>query len=417
MSVLDKLKFWEKPNKGLSYADSLDGYTPIFSQFGNDIYASDVVQQAIRCIVDEMKKLKPTHVREQGNDITTVQGSIQRTLENPNEFMTTADFIEKITWNLFLNCNSFVYPAFATYTDEKGKESRMLIGLYPLQPSFVEFQKDRGGNLYIEFRFANGYKAVIPYDQIIHIRKNYNTNEYMGGNKMGQPDNSALLKTLQINEDMLTGISKAMQMSYAINGVVKYNSMLDDGTVERNLKEFEKKLRASQSGFLGLDIKNEILPFQREIKLVDKDTLEFIDQKILRNWGVPVCILSGDYTKAQYEAFYQKTLEPLIITYSQAFQRGIFTILQRSHGNNIKFYPKDLIFMSVSETLEMVRLLGDSGALYENEKRVAFGLRPLPELEGKRTQSLNYVDVDLAAKYQLQDSKLSKGGNRDGKEE
>ena len=34
----------------------LNGYTPIFSQFGNDIYASDVVQQAIVCIVDEMKK-------------------------------------------------------------------------------------------------------------------------------------------------------------------------------------------------------------------------------------------------------------------------------------------------------------------------------------------------------------------------
>ncbi len=35
----------------------LNGYTPIFSQFGNDIYASDVVQQAIVCIVDEMKKI------------------------------------------------------------------------------------------------------------------------------------------------------------------------------------------------------------------------------------------------------------------------------------------------------------------------------------------------------------------------
>ena len=56
--------------------------------------------------------------------------------------------------------------------------------------------------------------------------------------------------------------------------------------------------------------------------------------------------------------------------------------------------------MSVSQTLEMVRLLGDSGALYENEKRVAFGLRPLPELAGVRMQSLNYVNIDIAKKYQ-----------------
>ena len=56
--------------------------------------------------------------------------------------------------------------------------------------------------------------------------------------------------------------------------------------------------------------------------------------------------------------------------------------------------------MSVSQTLEMVRLLGDSGALYENEKRVAFGLRPLPELNGVRMQSLDYVNVNIANTYQ-----------------
>ena len=59
--------------------------------------------------------------------------------------------------------------------------------------------------------------------------------------------------------------------------------------------------------------------------------------------------------------------------------------------------------MSVDQTLEMVRLLGDSGTLYENEKRVAFGLQPLPELEGVRMQSLNYVNTNVAEKYQVGD--------------
>ena len=34
---LDKLK--RKPKKKTVYADMLNGYTPIFSQFGHDIYA------------------------------------------------------------------------------------------------------------------------------------------------------------------------------------------------------------------------------------------------------------------------------------------------------------------------------------------------------------------------------------------
>lgn len=48
----------------------------------------------------------------------------------------------------------------------------------------------------------------------------------------------------------------------------------------------------------------------------------------------------------------------------------------------------------------MVRLLGDAGDLYENEKRTAFGLTPLAELAGKRMQSLNYIDAAEAKKYQ-----------------
>ena len=138
----------------------------------------------------------------------------------------------------------------------------------------------------------------------------------------------------------------------------------------------------------------------RRIQLVDDPTLKFIDEKILRNWGVPHCILTGDYTKSQYEAFYQKTLEPYVITISQAFTKTLFTDRERSYGNKILFYPKDLVFMSTAETLEMIRLLGDSGAMYENEKRVAMGMRPLPELQGVRKMSLNYVDVDIAKSYQ-----------------
>ena len=71
--------------------------------------------------------------------------------------------------------------------------------------------------------------------------------------------------------------------------------------------------------------------------------------------------------------------------------------------------------MSVDQTLEMVRLLGDSGSIYENEKRVAFGLRPLPELEGIRMQSLNYVNAEIASQYQVGGAK--NGGENSGTEE
>ena len=67
----------------------------------------------------------------------------------------------------------------------------------------------------------------------------------------------------------------------------------------------------------------------------------------------------------------------------------------------VKFYPKDLIFMTTTQKLELVNLLSPTGAIYENEKRTMFGLMPLQELEGLRYMSLNWVDANLANKYQM----------------
>lgn len=411
MGWLDKLK--RKSPKKQKWAQMLNGYTPIFSQFGTNIYASDVVQQAVKCIVDEMKKLNPTHIRYNRNDPVPVSGTIQTLLNDPNPVMTTSEFLEKITWLLLLNYNAFILPTYYIYTNKDGTQVRVYDGLYPLKPTFVEFIEDESNRLYVKMRFENNFETTIPYSDLIHIKYNYSVNEYMGGDVSGQPDHKPVLDTLQLNQTLLEGVAKAMKASYAVNGVVKYNTMLDDGKTEAAMQELETKLRNSESGFLPLDLKSEFTPLERSTQLVDEATLKFIDEKNLRNWGVPLSILTGDYTKEQYAAFYQKTLEPLIISISQAFTKKLFTRRERAFGNEIRLYPKDLIFMTVDQTLEMVNMLSNTGSIYENEKRVAFGLQPLPELEGKRYMSLNWVDVDIANQYQM-NNKTGKGSSNDG---
>lgn len=374
---------------------------PVFTPFGNNIYASDVVQQALKCIVDEMKKLNPQHVRYQDGDPIPMKSTIQDVLNEPNPLMTTLEFLEKCTWLLLMNYNVFIIPIYRTWVDEKtGIERRYYEALYPIQPTQVDFIEDASGRLFVHFWFLNGYDTTIPYDDVIHWKYNYSVNEFMGGNMMGQPDHGALLKTLQLNEQLLQGVAKAMNASYAVNGVVKYNTLIDDGTTEKNLQELERKLANSENGFLPLDLKAEFIPLERKSAIVDDNTLKFVDEKILRHFGVPLPILTGDYSKEQYESFYQKTLEPLIKAISQALTKKLFTSREKAFGNRIELYPKELIFMTVTQTLEMIDILSPTGALFENEKRVALGLRPLPQLEGKRYQSLNWVEADKAAEYQ-----------------
>ena len=49
----------------------------------------------------------------------------------------------------------------------------------------------------------------------------------------------------------------------------------------------------------------------------------------------------------------------------------------------------------------MINILSPTGGLFENEKRVALGLKPLPELEGLRYMSLNWINAKNADQYQV----------------
>ena len=382
-------KFKKQKSSTLKYSDRLSGSSPIYSQFGQNIYASDVVQQAISCIVMEMKKLSPQHIREVSSDPIPLDSDLQRLLNNPNEKMTQSEFLEKIFWQLFLNYNSFIVPTYETRTDNDGNIVKKYTGLYPIQPVRVDFLQDPSGELFIKFQFLNNYETTLRYSDVIHVRYRFSVNEFMGGNMFGQPDNDALIKTLELNEVLLQGVGKALKSSFAINGIIKYNTLMDDGKMDQAIAELEQHLKNNESGFLPLDIKGEFIPMQNKIQLVDSPTLKFIDEKILRNFGVPLAILTGDYTKIQYEAFYQKTLEPLIISIGQAFTKTLFTPREKAFGNKIVFYPHELIFMDTNQKLNLFNQLVDTASCYKNELRTAFGMKPLPELAGQLAISSN----------------------------
>ena len=391
MGLIDFINKFKKIKQDTKYAKMLSGYIPIFSQFGQDIYASDVVQQAIACLVTELTKATPYHIKKSGSDLVPVENSeIQRLLEEPNERMTQTDFFEKVYCQLFLNYNAFIVPTY--YRDNKG--NKKYTGLYPIQPIDVTFLQDPEGKLGIQFKFINGYETILAYSDVIHIKYRYSINEFMGGNEKGQPDNKALLKTLELNHTLLQGVAKALKSSFSINGVIKYNTLMDDGKMEENIKNMEKRLANNESGFLPLDIKGEYIPLQNKVQLVDATTLKFIDEKILRNFGVSLPILTGDYTKAQYEAFYQKSLEPILKRTGESFTMSMFSVREKGFGNKIMMYPHELIFMDTSQKIELFDLLVDSASCYKNELRTAFGMRPLPELAGEIAMSSNKANAE-----------------------
>ncbi|MCD3234318.1 phage portal protein [Clostridium botulinum D/C] len=402
-------------NKSLSYAKILDGSYPAFSQFGQDIYVSDIVQMCIETIATEMSKLQPKHIYTNVLGIQQVpKSSINRLFKfAPNELMTTSEFIEKTTWLLFMNYNCFVLPIYDEIKDTHGRKSKYYKALYPLNPSRVDFLQDNSQKLFIKLYFPNGEKYTLLYSDIIHIRKKFSVNDIMGGGANGQPDNAALLKVLQINDTVLQGIGKAIQTSLNVRGILKINSLLEDEGQKAERKRLEKAIETGQGGIIPLDLKTDYVPIDIDPKVIDKDTLQFLQDKVLNWYGMSMPILSGKYNDEDYQAFYEKTLEPILIRSGQAYSKGLFSKRELDVGNEIVFYQKNMMYLSTNAKLNLLKTAGEQGLLTDDQKLAILGYPPLEDGSGsRRTISLNYIDTNVATQYQLKNaSKLENGGN------
>ncbi|MEN6349329.1 MAG: phage portal protein [Syntrophomonas sp.] len=399
MAFVDVIKGLVKYRQQMQYFKMLEGLTPIFSQFGQNVYASDVVQMCIDVIATECSKLQPRHIRtdSKGMQVNVKKSSFNRLLKfSPNELMTTRDFIEKVIWLLYMNYNAFIFPVYEVMPDG----TRNYTAFYPLNPTLVTFLQDSTGKTFVKMNFASGQEFTLAYSDVIHLRKKFSMNDIMGGGINGQPDNAALLKVLEINDTVLQGVAKAIKTSLSLRGIIKVNTMFDDEGQKAERAKFEAAIAAGQTSILPMDLKGEFTPIEINPKLIDKDTMDFLQNKILNYYGVSVPILTGDFTDEQYQAFYEKTLEPLIISLGQAFSKIIFSQRELDVGNEIAFYPQKLLFTNTKNRIAVADILGNRGALTNNELLDLFGYPPF-EGGDTRYMSLNYIDVSLANEYQM----------------
>ena len=375
MALRDLFKnpFSKDKRTQMQYAQMLSGYAPVFSMFGQNIYASDVVQMCIDVIATECSKLQPKHIRTDSNEMQiTVKGSLNRLFKfAPNELMTTREFIEKTIWLLYMNYNAFIYPVY-TVNQSGVREYK---AFYPLNPTNVTFLQDPMGVLFIELAFTNGQKYTLRYSDIIHLRKKFSMNDIMGGGLTGQPDNQALLKVLQINDSVLQGLEKAVKTSLSLRGILNIKTMLDDEKQQAERLKLEAAIKSGTSGIVALDLKGDYVPLDINPKLIDKDTLEFLQNKVLNWYGVSVPLLTGDFTDEQYQAFYEKTLEPIIISLGQAFSKTVFSPRELDVGNEIVFYPQKLLFTNTKNRIAVADILGNRGALKIMSSSICLGTR------------------------------------------
>lgn len=178
MSILDRIF---RKERSVTTAKLITEPTAGFSGYSSDAYANDIYREAVDAIARNAGKLKGSHiVAYAGKDRQSGDNKLNRLLQvRPNPYMSAYDMLYKLVTHLFINNNAFAYLD----RDEKGS----LRAIYPITATSVQVLSDPANNLYCSFVLRSGKTVILPYGDIIHLRRHFNDDDVLGA------DNAAII--------------------------------------------------------------------------------------------------------------------------------------------------------------------------------------------------------------------------------
>lgn len=157
----------------------------------------------------------------------------------------------------------------------------------------------------------------------------------------------------------------------------------------------------NESGIAVLDSKAEFSPVKLEPITLAKEQLDYLDNRILKYFGMNENILSSKYTADEWNAFFESVLEPVIIQMEQEFTSKTFSQSAIKRGHRIVFNVDRIRYLNSATKISLIKEVGTLGALTIDEVRKILDLTTIGGEEGaKRLQTLNVVNSNLADSYQ-----------------
>lgn len=400
MSILDRLFRRERTR---TKTELINEPVSGFSMYGGDAYSNDIFREAVDAIARNAGKLKGSHVvTYAGERHETTDERLNRLLQTrPNRYMSSYDFLYKLTTRLFLYNNAFAYID----RDERGN----VRALYPITATHVDILSDATGSLFCGFMLRDGSEVTLPYDDIVHLRRFFNENEILG------EDNTAIASGIELAQTQNDGITSAIRAGASIRGILSFTQIMSPTKLKEEKDAFVKDYLelGNEGGVIATDQKMSYTPIDHKPVLLDADQAKEIKTKIYNYLGLTESIVNSSYTEDEYAAFYESTLEPIAIALSQEFTAKVFNDREQAFGNSIVFESGRLQFTSNKTKVSLIAQLAPYGLLTINQALEILNLPSVADGD-KRLQALNMIDQSVATEYQLgkkPDNRLKEGSD------
>jgi hypothetical protein len=380
---------------------------PIFTDFGNSIYLSDFVNNAIDRVASEISKIDLKSIVERGDVLQVQNDDITRLFRfKPNPLQTTSDFFSNVEWLRRKHRNAFIYPQYETVTYPDGRQFRRYLAFYPLNPQVIHIGERDGQAWEVRLDFENGLSFTLPYADLIHLKWRRGANTVIGGgDDYGRANDTDTLRTITALDKTIQGLPKSIEASLQIKGVYSAKTLADGHRMKKIRDDFEEHITMSSLGIIATDMAGEFTPVNIKALEIPDTAMKFLKAVIQERYGISAAILAGDYIGEQHSAFYQTSIEDFIIQFEQAFTACVFTQREQDLGSRVKCYYNKVRYMGTADKLTLANLAKETGIMTLNQLNAVFGIEPF-EGGDVRLRSLNYVDSAIANEYQLK----KKGG-------
>ena len=369
MGLFDAI-FGHRPKEKGKYGGEfrlLDGYRPVFTKWGGELYDSELVRAAIHTWA--------THISKLDNAIEgAARSALQRKLRAaPNQWQTWSQFLYRLSTILDVHNTAFICPIY----DEYGEPS----GIYAPLPSRCEVVQ-YSGVPYLRYEFTFGQKAAIELAYCAVMTKMQYKKDLFG------EDNHALFPTMELINIQNQGIEEGVKSAATYRFMAKITnfSRPEDLAKERQRFTEENFAKDAKGGGLLLfpntyaDIKQiEAKPF-----VVDADHAKIIRESVYEYFGVNEDILTNKFNAETWSAFYEGAIEPFAVQFSQTMTKMLFTLREQSQGNLLMATANRLQYMSNADKLNVSAQMADRGLMTRNEIRQIWNLPPLPEPYGSQ---------------------------------
>lgn len=337
-----------------------------FFSWDGKLYKSDIIRAAIRPKAKAIGKLTAKHIREGNEFKVNPDVNIRFLLEEPNPIMSGQVFQEKMAVQLELNNNAFAYI--------KRDDFGVATEIYPVPASSVELIEGKYGEIYLKFMFLNGQYMTVPYADVIHLRNDFNDDDFFGS----QPG-EALKNSMDIINTADQGIVKAIKNSASIKWLLKFKTVLQPKDMKEQVDKFTKEylsIDGNDGGAAGTDSRYDLEQVKNEAYVPNEKQLANTTQRVYSFFNTNEKIVQSKYTEDEWNAYYEAQIEPVAMQLANEYTRKLFTRKQRGYGNKIIFEASSLQYASMATKMNLVQMV-DRGALTPNEWRSILSLGPI----------------------------------------